>query len=48
MKEIYIAIEQQRVTRDYVDNMGPPTQDRLENILREREAKREAEHSKRR
>jgi len=44
MKEIFTVLEQQRVTRDYIDNMGPPSEERYEQLMLERQAKKDAQH----
>lgn len=36
MRELFVVLEQQRVSRDAVENLGPPSQEKLENLMRER------------
>jgi hypothetical protein len=43
MKEIFLALDQQRVTKDAIENLGPPSQIRGEQLMRERLAQRDAE-----
>lgn len=44
MKELFVVLEQQRVTRDYIDNVGPPSEEKLKAIMLERQAKRDSQY----
>ena len=42
MKELFAVLEQQRVSRDAVENLGPPTLERYKQITAGRYAEQEA------
>lgn len=36
MRELFVVLEQQRVSRDAVDNLGPPSEQKFQNIMAQR------------
>lgn len=36
MRELFVAIEQQRVSRDAIENLGPPSEEKFQQIMKER------------
>ena len=43
MKELFAVLEQQRVSRDAIENLGPPTMERFKQLTAGRYAEQEAE-----
>ena len=42
-----MVVEQERMTKDAVESLPAPTEERLQTILLEREAKRDSEYGRR-
>lgn len=36
MRELFVAIEQQRVSRDAIENLGAPSDEKFNKIMQER------------
>ncbi len=46
MREIFIVLEQQRVSRDAVENLGKPSEDKFNQMLSRRKIEKERKDSK--
>ena len=46
LRQLFIVLEQQRVSRDAVENLGKPTVERAEMIVAERKAAAEAQRNR--
>ena len=42
MRELFAVLEQQRVSRDAIQNLGPPTVERHKQLLAQRHSEQEA------
>jgi len=36
MREIFVVLEQQRVSRDAIENLGPPSQEKFQQLMKDR------------